>query len=249
MCSRARVIPVLVTVFGVMACDADIGTRSPVAEPVVQCLLVVGDSVQTAWVEWRVPGDSSFSTLVRPVPPALVQLTLSSPSLGSVAFTAAPGVAGRFEVPAVVEHGRLYRLQGTVAGHALSAATTVPQPLDIQTPQEDTVRIALGSCFAFCEVPFRWVAAGAEQYLYVQSRAGTGGGGAQVTQSGATSDTAGVIVVLQTRSGPDTARLTVFALEEHAASFLLPTTPKSSIAGVFGLFGAASRAERWLVWQ
>jgi hypothetical protein len=45
-----------------------------------------------------------------------------------------------------------------------------------------------------------------------------------------------------------TEHLTVLALEEHATSFLTVTTSKSNVSGVFGMFGAATRAERWIVW-
>jgi hypothetical protein len=98
-----------------------------------------------------------------------------------------------------------------------------------------------GSC-VFCSLPYRWFAGGADGYFYVLSETDTSGsyGG------GSTRDTAGVLRLLE-RQG--TTQLTVFALDVHAASFLLPTTPRSSITGVFGLFGSASRAERWILWQ
>lgn len=211
----------------------------------IQSLLIAGDSLQTAWVEWRVPADSAFGPDVRPVAPALVQLSLILPGGSAVRFTPAAGVPGRFDAAVVVTAGGPYLLQGTVAGHTLSAATTVPQSLGIRIPAQDTVRIALGSCFGFCELPYHWVAGGAGEYFYIQSRTQTG----QFVQAGSTRDTVGVIRVSQSRSGPDTATLTVFALEAQAAAFLVPTNPKSSIEGVFGLFGAASRATRWIVWQ
>ena len=38
-------------------CSANLDAPSALTVPVVQALLVAGDSQQTAWVEWRVPAD------------------------------------------------------------------------------------------------------------------------------------------------------------------------------------------------
>lgn len=226
-------------------CDAAIAPAPTTPVPVIQSLLVAGDTVQTAWVEWRTPADSSFGPDVRPVAPALVQLVLVLPGGTRVPFNPAPATPGRFDAAAIVNAGGAYALEGSVAGLTLSAATTVPNALAISVPAQDTVRIPRGSCLAFCALPYHWAAGGAGAYLYVQSRVSSG----QFTQTGATRDTIGIVHVLQTSGAPDTAQLTVFALEPHAAAFLLPTTPRTSITGVFGLFGAASRSSRWIVWE
>lgn len=219
-------------------CSADI--HAPTVQiPVIQSLLVARDSPQSVWVEYRLPADSGFGPGVRPVPQALVQLSLTLPDGSSVSFTPAPANPGRFDAPVTVDHGGHYRLAGAVTGIPVSAETTVPDSLDIRVPLEDTVSIA-GSC-GFCSLPYRWLAGGAEAYFYVLSETDT-----LFSTGGSTRDTAGVLRLLR-RQG--TTHLTVFALDVHAASFLLPTTPKSSITGVFGLFGSASRAERWILWQ
>ncbi|MGH7613222.1 MAG: hypothetical protein ACREMW_04135 [Gemmatimonadales bacterium] len=219
-------------------CSADI--QAPTAQvPVVQSLLVARDSLQTVWVEYRLPADSGFGPGVRPVPPALVQLSLILPDSSSVSFTPAPVNPGRFDAAVTVDPGGHYRLTGTVTGIPVSAETTVPDSLDIRVPLEDTVSIA-GSC-GFCPLPYRWFAGGAEAYFYHLSETHS-----LFNRGGSTRDTTGVLRLLE---GQGTTHLTVFALDAHAASFLLPTTPRSSIAGVFGLFGSASRAERWILWQ
>jgi len=237
----ARITVGLLTVIGLTACDATIGTGPAGAIPVVQTLLVAGDSLQTAWVEWRTPADSAFTPDVRPVSPSVVDLWLILPTGDSAGFAPVAGVPGRFDATAVAVAGDAYLLRGTVAGHAVSAATTVPDQIDIRTPAADTIAIS-GGCGFLCPLSYRWFAGGTAAYLYEESQVGS----PIVLLLQSTRDTVGVIQLLPAQ---DTTKLAVFALDAHAASFLLPTTPKSSITGVFGLFGAASRAERWIVWQ
>jgi hypothetical protein len=212
------------------------------AAPVVQTLLVADDTTQAAWVEWRVPPESAFGTGVRPVAAALVQLSLRIPG-DSVTFVPAIGVPGRFDAPVTVVHGASYQLFGAVAAAAVAATTTVPGPLDVREPAADTVRLASGSCFGVCQVPYRWGAAGASAYLYVQTRL------SEIVNSGSTADTAGVMSLSQTRPGADTTLLTIYALDANAAAYILPTTPRSSIAGVFGMFGSAAVARLVIIWQ
>jgi len=233
---------VVVLALGVCGCGAEIG--APPAEPVavIQALLIAGDSQQTAWVEWRAHADSSFGPEVRPVEPALVQILVILPDGSSVPFAPALGVPGRFDAAVTVDPGSRYRLTGTVAGVALAGETTVPDPLTVRVPAQDTVNgnSCVGSLL--CQLPYRWFAAGAAAYLYVQSESDT----SRLRDFGWTQDTVGVIQLLR---GTGTEHLIVLALEEHAASFLTVTTPKSSVSGIFGLFGAATRAERWVAWQ
>ena len=87
----------------------------------IQALLVAQDSLQSAWVEWRVPADSAFGTQVRPVAPALVLLSLVLPDGSSVPFAPAAGVPGRFDAAVTVTPGSRYDLVGTVAGVAVSS--------------------------------------------------------------------------------------------------------------------------------
>lgn len=229
----------------VVACDTAIAPDSAVSVPVIQSLLLAGDSIQTAWVEWRIPADSQFGSDVRPVAEALVDLVLVLPDSSRVAFVAVAAQPGRFDAAVTVAAGGTYRLEGTVTGLGVAATTTVPGALDIQVPAADTIHIASGSCFTFCAQSYRWIAPGAATYLFMQRRATT----RQLIRSGSTTDTAGVVQLLRTTSAPDTSELDVLALESHAAAFLLPTTPKSSISGVFGLFGAATLGTRWFVWE
>jgi hypothetical protein len=209
---------------------------------VIQTLLIAGDSQQVAWVEWRVPADSSFGPEVRPVDPSLVQALLVLPNGGSVPYMPSPGVPGRFQAATGVVPGMRYRLSGAIAGVALAAETTVPDTLAVRVPAQDTVDGALCvGTYYYCELPYSWSAVGATGYVYLQAH------GAPVLLSNfkSTRDSTGVMLLL-----PDTGtgHLTVLALEANAAAFLTVRTPKSSVSGVFGLFGAATRAERWIVW-
>lgn len=210
--------------------------------PVIQTLLVAGDSQQVAWVEWRVPADSAFGREVRPVDPALVQLSLILPAGGSVPFTPSPAIPGRFEAAATVAPSTTYRLTGTVAGVALTAETTVPDTLAVRVPARDTVDGT--SCvvsFQYCEFLYSWSAVGATAYVYFQAQ----GAPARLSNFRSTRDSTGVMqLVPDTGTGP----LTLLALEENAAAFLTVDTPKSSVSGIFGMFGAATRAQRWIVW-
>lgn len=243
MPSQASAATVLLVSLGFTACDATINSGPGAAVPVIQSLLIAGESLQTAWVEWRVPADSDYALGVRPVAPNLVQLLLIPPSGSPVPYNPVPGVPGRFAAAVVATPGGRYLLQGTVAGSPLSAETMVPDSLEIRIPAQDTVRIAPGAC-AFCRLAYHWDAAGAEAFFYVHSATDT----ATILHVGSTNDTIGVISVFS-RGGPDTTALTIYALDANAASFMLPYTPNGSIVGVFGLFGAASRAQRWIVWQ
>jgi hypothetical protein len=230
------------------ACDASIGGGPRVPIPVVQSLLVAGDSIQIAWVEWRVPAESAFTNDVRPVDAGIVQLSLVLPGGGSVPFVPAAGIPGRFDAAATVNPGASYGLQGTVAGLTVAGSTTVPQLLDVRAPAQDTIRFPSGACFGLCPVPYEFVAPGATRYLFVQTRQQPGGGSVTL-QTGATSDGAGTLYVVQSRGGADTSSLAVYALEPRAAAFLFRSTPKSSLTGIFGLFGAATRATRRIIWE
>jgi hypothetical protein len=234
-------LEISLVIVALAACTSDI-TSPGGAVPVVQCLLVAGDSLQTAWVEWSVPADSGFGIDPRPVDTEFVRLALVLPDSSTVPFIPAAGVVGRFDAPVIVQPGASYRMIGTVAGFAVSAEVTVPSQLDIRDPAQDTVVVSM-SCGILCRLGFRWFAAGATAYLYTQSK------GTSLVSAQSTRDTTGTINLLRFRSGPDTTRLSVLALENHAASFLTLKTPKSSITGVFGVFGAATRAQRWIIYQ
>ena len=244
--SLAR-FPALLVALALAGCDAALGGPSSAA-PVIQILLVAGDSVQTGKVEWRFPADSPVNFTSRPVDSTLVQLLLVLPGGSTVPFTPrreqpGGGFIGRYAASVVATYGATYQLQGSVAGRVVAATTTVPDSLRILEPARDTVTISAASCSFYCSVPFHWVAAGADQYQYLQVKSGGFVG------AGSTADTAGVLNLFQARPGADTMALVVYALEPQAAAFLLPETPKGSITGLFGLFGAASRAQRVLVWQ
>lgn len=246
-----RLLVGLLAFFGLPAlagCDSGIDTGPSVPIPVVQSLLVAGDSIQIAWVEWRVPAESAFTTDVRPVDTGLVQLSLVLPGGISVPFAPAAGIPGRFDAAATVNPGTSYGLQGTVAGLTVSGSTAVPQLLDVRAPAQDTIRFPSGACFGLCPLPYELVAPGATGYLFVQTRQQPGGGSVTL-QIDASADSAGILYVFQSRSGPDTATLALYAVEPHAAAFILRSTPKSSLTGIFGLFGAATRATRRIIWE
>lgn len=233
---------------GLAACDANIGPSTPA--PVVQVILVAGDSLQIASVEWMARADSPIYFNRRPIYSTLVQLSLVLPGGGSVAFTPVHeppggGFVGRYGAATPVAYRATYRLQGTVAGHVVSGTTTTPDSLRIMAPAQDTVRISYAACSYNCSLPFHWVAAGAVQYQYLSAKAGAfiGYGG------GYNADTVGNAYVQPSHLGADTTELVVHALEEQAAAFLHSGSPKGNLTGVFGLFGAASVGRRVVIWE
>ncbi len=244
--SLAR-FPALLVALALAGCDARIGPSSPA--PIVQALLIAGDSLQIASVEWMARADSPIYFNRRPIDSSLVHLALVLPGGATVPFTPVyepPGGAfvGRYGAATRAAYGATYQLQGTVAGHALSAAITTPDSLRILQPA-DTLRLSYGSCYYSCEVPFHWIAAGAVQYQYIQGKNGVFVGYGY----GYVADTVGSIALAHPSQAADTTDLVVFALEAQAAAFLHSATPKGNISGVFGLFGAASRGRRVLIWE
>ena len=226
----------------VCGCGAAIEPPTSGSVPVIQTLLVAGDSQQIAWVEWRVHPDSTFGPEVRPVDPSLVEISLILPTGSSVPFTPSPNIPGRFEAAALVSPAMRYRMAGAVAGFALAAETTVPDTLFMRVPARDTIAVvACVESFIYCELPYSWSARGATNYVYFQAQ----GDPLLLSNFRSTRDSTGIMLLL-----PDTGtgRLTVLALEDNAAAFLTPRTPKSSVRGVFGMFGAATRVERWIIW-
>lgn len=229
----------LILMLATTACQAEFSNPENVPIPVIQVLLVTGSPVQTAWIEWRVPADSAFGPAVRPVDPASVQLSLVLPDSSTVPFAAVSGMPGRFDAQINVFPGLRYRLTGAITGVGVTGETTVPGMIDVRQPGQDTV-LFTGSC-TLCALPYRWYAPNAAAYWYFHSE----NGALPFSEGGSTRDTSGVI---QLQRRPGISHLTVLALDSHAAAFLTATDPHSSVSGVFGLFGAASRAERWISW-
>ncbi|MEX2155782.1 MAG: hypothetical protein WD773_02955 [Gemmatimonadales bacterium] len=197
--------------------------------------------MQTAWIEWRVPADSAFGPEVRPVDPASVQLSLILPDSSAIPFAAVSGIPGRFDAQTNVFPALRYRLAGAITGVTVTGETTVPGMIDLREPAQDTL-VFTDVCTLLCTLPYRWYAPDAAAYWYFHSE----NGALPFSEGGSTRDTSGVIH-LQRRQG--ISHVTVLALDPHAAAFLTATDPNSSVSGVFGLFGAASRAERWISWQ
>lgn len=225
----------------VLGCgEANFGpTGSPTI--VIQGLLSLEAQQQSIWVEWSTPSDSAFSSTIRPIDGTTVSLDLILPTGDGVPFEPSE-TPGRFDAVVEVAPGNTYRLIGRVAGIPISAETVVPGPLRIVAPADDTLTVSLSTCQLFCEVPYSWHADRASGYEYISGPAG-GQSGATRT---ATHEAAGVLKLLPL-SGK--SALTVVAYDQNASSFLLASSPKSSISGGFGFFGAASTARRVVVWE
>ena len=239
-----RSIAILLAAAGLAACGARIDGPSERAAT-IEIVLIGGDSVETGYIRWQVPADSPIDNRTRIVDSTLVQLSLVLPGGGTVPFTPIREFGrfqGRYKAAAVAAYGATYQLHGTVDGHVVLATTTVPDSFHVFEPAQDTVRMSYGLCAYACPVPYHWRAAGAERFQYVAAKNGGFMGW------GWTRDTVGTMGVVSS-ARPDTLDLLLFAIEAQTAAFLLSELPDGNITGVFGVFGAASRAQRVLVFE
>lgn len=224
---------------GLAACSADTTAPQPDARvPVLQSLLVVGESRHVMWVEWATPADSLISDDLRPVSPELVNLWLVSPAGDSVQFEPVLSSPGAFEVAGVtVEAEREYRLGGAVNSTEVSARTTTPGPLRIVAPESDTIRVSR-ECGLNCPLAYHWHSTGAAAFEYIYGESGA--------IRGIVRDTSGV---LSLQPGSGASAFQVLAYNPDAAEFYVPSIANGNIRGVFGAFAAAATVARVIVWE
>jgi hypothetical protein len=211
----------------------------------VQSLLIAGASTQTVWVERLTPPDSSYTTRVRAVPPEFVHLTLVGDDGAATGFNPVPAQPGRFVAGVQVAAGAHYRLTGTVENVSIAAEATVPGPLDIVEPTEDTIRLESDSCLVGCSIRLRWSADGASALSYTQTPPDSLAGAFDIAGSASEPTTE---LRLLSRRGP-TAQVTLTALDPAATAFLLGGQPQGNVSGAFGFLGAASYRTLWVQWQ
>jgi hypothetical protein len=218
------------------------------ALPVVQLLLVANEPIQTASVQYSTPADSLVPRVPRPVRADSVALELIAPDGTHTPFSPVAGSAIRFEAPLTVIPTVAYQLSGSVAGVQFSSTVTVPGPMTIRLPLEDTVQ--LSSSTFFVSLDFSWHAVGAVSYV---ARHLSRDSLTLFTQ--ATSDTAGSLPLFpRFEFQPDTTQLVVWAYDQAATTFFLNLGGQQPVAGqdsiVIG-FGAATPAspEKTIVWQ
>jgi hypothetical protein len=185
---------------------------------------------------------------------SLVDLWLVTPTGDSIRY-ATTGRPGQFAVVTTVDAGERYRLFGTVAGHAVTAQVSVPGALLVAQPAADTLRLSLQDAFSR-QVPFVWRADSAASYqALLVDNDGTSHTVLIVRPANPSRlvdmapDTTGELLIIPPIQGvPDTAPLVILGYDRTAAAFYSSTT-KGNVHGAFGLFGAAAKAERVVVWE
>ncbi len=222
------------------ACDTLSTPPSGGPLPVVQGLLIVGEPRNVISVTWSIPAESTFGFAgpARPVAPAEVSLRLMQPSGGSLPVVSTDPAKGQFEVVGDILPQSAYDLEGSVAGHSVSAHVVTPGPFLISLPAGDTVRLS-NAGNAARRVTYLWHANGALGFSAKPFP----------TSVSAASDSTGTIFFF---IEPDTVPLTLLAFERHAAEFFLPSPierRRGNIEGALGVFGAASTAKRVFIWQ
>ncbi len=232
-------------------------TGLPSAEPipVLQGLLVVGETRHLLQVRWSGPAHQPYEPSPIPVESSVVDLWLAGPLGDSVRYTTT-GLPGEFAALGAIAAGERYRLSGTIAGRAVSAQAGVPGPLIVREPVADTLRRSLDD-HSYLEVPFAWRADSAAAYqaflvradgtmhpLFIRSpRDATG-----LVFDIAPDTTGHVLIDPAFTDMADTARLVIMGYDRRASAFFSSRT-KGNVHGAFGLFGAAVQTEKVLIWE
>lgn len=252
---RHRPVPSLLSIaLGLCGCGEVTGLPSAEPVPILQGLLLLGDSQHLLQAEWSSPTQIPFEPTQRAVDPSLVDLWLVGRTGDSTPY-ATTGLPGQFAVIATVRGGERYRLSGTVAGREVTAQVNVPGALVVAQPAGDTLRFPLAADFP--EIPFAWRAESAISYqallvrddgttrtaLVVRERDSTG-----LLLDIAPDATGRLLFLSPSPRVSDTARLVILGYDQSATAFFSSTT-KGNIRGAFGLFGAAAKAEKVVVWE
>lgn len=151
---------VIVTSIFLVGCGVSPGEPPP-PTPVVQLVLVVGDSTHRATVTWSATPDSMIPQPALPVDPSLVDLIVTGP--GGTAPLLPDDAPGEFRVELEGIPGGAYTLRGTVAGQSFEGTTVLPSMFALATPNPDTVSLStlvpefLGPLTSIFRVPIQTV--------------------------------------------------------------------------------------------
>lgn len=204
--------------------DQVINAPPGTSSPIIQGLLDPRATVQSLWIEWSIPSDSSWGGESRPIDPGLVNLRIVGPD--GVPVHLAPGAPGQFAAILQVMPDSLYRLEGTIAATPVSARVRVPDSVQITSPATDTVRIAREGLHV--ALPYEFTADGATVFVLVDPRLGP----YRLTSR------KGVVDVFALE---DTIQLILDAYEPYGGEWSRDFTEHpsaSNIIGAYGFFGA-----------
>ena len=253
--AHRRAGPLMWVAVAFCGCGEVTGLASPEPVPVLQALLVLGESRHLLRATWSSPAHVPYEPSTRPVDPSLVNLWLVGPSGDSLRYTST-GSSGEFAVAAAINAGDRYRLSGIVAARNVAAHVVVPGALVVGQPAGDTLRLRLEDA-VFHHVAFAWHADSAASYqaLLVHDD-GTRHPAYVLRANDSTGhlldivpDTAGELLIIPPDPGvADTALLVILGYDRTATGFFASTT-KGNVRGAFGLFGAAAKREVVVVWE
>jgi hypothetical protein len=247
--------PALLLLYVALSCGEVTGLPSAEPIPVLQGLLILEEPRHLLRVEWSRPTHLPYETTGRPVDESLVDLWLVGPTGDSIRYDPT-GSAGEFAAVATVSAGETYHLSGTIAARPVTAQVSLPGALVVRQPAGDTLRLPLEDA-VFHHVPFAWRAESAASYqaLLVDDDGTThtafvvrGTASAAVLLDIAPDTTGELLIIPPTQGVPDTAPLVILGYDRTAAGFFSSTT-KGNVHGAFGLFGAAAKTEKVVVWE
>ncbi len=203
--------------------------------PVVEALLVGGSPAATVRITWAdlepIPGRPP-----EPISPADVRLTLTGSSGPPAALVPRSDSAGLFVAATAILAGQRYRLEGTIAGRAITATTRIPASFTVTRPAADIEAGATGIV-----EPFRWQAPGASVFAADHAVFGE-------SQYHHTRDTVGDLRIIPIDPARSPA-LTIWAMNADAERYLYHlAAPQSNVIGGLGMLGGAlavKRAFRW----
>lgn len=122
-----------------VGCGVSPGEPPPPA-PVVQLVIVVGESTHRATITWSATPDSTIPVPALPVDPSVVDLRVTGPD--GAAPLLPDGFPGGFRVDIEGIPGGAYSLRGTVAGQPFEGSTVLPLMFALATPNPDTVSLS-----------------------------------------------------------------------------------------------------------
>lgn len=207
----------------------------------VQGTLVAGADSQFFRLDWARSPDSAWDGTPDPISAGLVALTISGAG-GSQPLVLRPGGFGVFVVTLPVLPESTYTLSGTVDGATISATTTIPGPFSGTVPAGDTIVITTATdCDFFCRVPFNLRSPGSAASHFEAF----GVGGILRWSDQIDPDSA----VFRIPEDTLIASLAITAVDPNVFGYIGEATPRSSIAGGFGVFGSAVRVTKPVRWQ
>lgn len=231
MRSRLRLAPAVILA---AACGNVVDAPPPPdRQPLLELMLVAGRDSATARIAWLTPGGAD------PAPVATGDVTLTVTDGAGVSAKLIPtGVPGAFGLRLPIVAGGSYRLEGTIGGTTVSAATVVPAAFSVQSPAGEHLTLTpdgTGPAGPFAVVPLRWSGSGvavlaADSAFILPSAHYTRATEADLVVAG--------------------RRIRLVGMNRDLDGYLFGVpAPATNLAGAFGVFGGAVEVVKEVVWR